>query len=263
MQTLDRVKDTVRCMLNLAKDNAATEAEIENALRFARKMMLEHHLEESDITVSPTNIEDLIRSGKCGKFIAQSIGGKMYGWEGQLSMVVCKFVGGIKAYVTRNEMRRSNGFVQRNKNGTPQTCCVFHFYGLEDDAKLGAELYEEWSMLISTMANMQWGTCFTGAGKDYALGYVVGILRQIDTVDKQITASDSRALVVRRGDIVKLKESVADRYLAQQGTRLAKGRGTHTGASNREAYNQGKSDGERTQLNGRSKQITQNQRLLE
>jgi len=46
---LDNVKDTIRKLLNLAENDGAADGEIDNALRFARRLMHQHHLSEEDI----------------------------------------------------------------------------------------------------------------------------------------------------------------------------------------------------------------------
>jgi len=44
-----RIKEKIRKLLNLAEDDGAMEGEINNALNFARRLMLQHNISEEDI----------------------------------------------------------------------------------------------------------------------------------------------------------------------------------------------------------------------
>lgn len=263
-QNIERIKDTIRKLLDLSRDNGAYEGEINSAIKFARKLLNEHHLTEADLGQTAQSSEDEIRNAECDIFSVNTIGGKSYGWEGSLATFVCKFVGGVKVYQEKGQIRRNNGMVKMGANGKPENCTIFKFYGLVDDARFAQETYGHLSSLISSMALLRWGSVFKGPGRNYSEGFVEGLNEQIKKADNEQAVSDSRALVIRRDAIVKAKENRAEIWIKKEkGMKLGKGgkRQTSYASFNNEARNNGINDGRNTEINGRSLQLGNQRRI--
>lgn len=82
----DRIKSRVRKLLNLANDQSAAEGEIENALRYARALMDQHHLDEADL-------DEEVREERMAQMIATCGGSKMSAWESALAHAIVKVIG--------------------------------------------------------------------------------------------------------------------------------------------------------------------------
>jgi hypothetical protein len=250
---VDRVKDTIRKLLNLAANDAATEGEVNNAIRFARKLMLEHQLSDEDCKANDESDEERIARAECQQFSINSQSAKCSGWESDLSTFVCHFIGGVRCYWKTNQIRRVNGIVQ-NANGSAR-CAVFTFFGLTGDAAVAQRVFEELSITIAAMGQLKWGGAFKGPGREYCEGFVLGLFEQLKRADSEHKAAESTALTVRRDALVKLKNDRAEEYLKKDiGIKLvsASRRGDEYHG---DARHEGKADGARAQVTGRSAKI--------
>lgn len=256
MIQLDRVKEVIRNILNKTSENGCTDAEVNTAIGKAKELMLKYHLSEEDLQESQESQEFNIENANCAKVNANSIGGKSYNWDQHLAVFCCEFVGAVHAIKNIKQIRRKNGFVVM-KNDKPDTCTVYTFYGLEEDAKFAAELYEELSLITKTMAMMRWGTIFTGAGKAYALGFVKGLSDQIQKTEEQLRLSNSTALVVRRDALIQAKKNRVSKVFGIK-FKFGKTRSNY----NMEYYNEGREDGRNATIPGKSKRIGQDMKGL-
>lgn len=249
MIQLDRVKEVIRNILNKTSENGCTDAEVNTAIGKAKELMLKYHLSEEDLQESQESQEFNIENANCVKVNVNSVGGKSYNWDQHLAIFCCEFVGAVHATAIKKQIRRENGRVVM-KNDKPDICTIYTFYGLEEDAKFAAELYEELSLITRTMARMRWGTVFTGAGKAYALGFVQGLCDQIEKTEEQMRLTNSTALVVRRDALIQAKKNRVSRVFGIQ-FKFGKTRSRY----NTEYYNEGREDGRNEAIPGKTKRI--------
>lgn len=246
---LSRVKDTIAKLLNLAKNDAATEGEANNAIRAARKWMNQYQLSEEDCVEQELSPEERVARATCAMHTAFSFGPQMSTWEGTLAVFVAKFVGGVKCFRNSNQPRRVNGIVP---SGRSATASVFNFYGVDEDAAFAKQTFEELCVIIAAMARLKWGGVFRGPGRSYAEAFVTGLYEQIKQADAEQATSDSRALVIRRDALVKAKEKRADNFLAELGVgKLRKGSGGG-GRHYHDAAAEGRADGRSANIGGRA-----------
>ena len=92
---LEKIKDDIRCMLNLAADDAAAEGEIENALRFAKRLMDRHNLSEDDLDADP---EIALEEAEFARQRVNGDSSKLATWEKMLAAHICNVIGGIDYY---------------------------------------------------------------------------------------------------------------------------------------------------------------------
>lgn len=260
---LDKVKARIRAMLNTAADDAATEGEIDNALRFARAMMQQHHLEESDLAEEPADqYEDIARAPK--GTAAAVVGKKLFAWEGWLAHFCSKFVGGVGHYLDSDiQIARRGRLAVWDENGEVRMGKAVVFYGVAEDALLAKELYDDLRTTIITMARLTWGGCYQGDGGAYAEGFVEGLntkLRKAAEQERLEAAGNGRALILidRREDLIERKTELAKSWLAnERGIKLRRGTGRSGANGSRQARSEGRADGAAAQVGvSRTKKIT-------
>ncbi len=260
MTDLNRVKETIRDLLNLARNDAAADGEVRNAMAFASKLMGQHNLTEEDLPTVDEKIIDLEKAAT-GDATAYSTGRNVTGWEGQLALWVTKFVGGIRVYCKRDEQKRmSSGILALDDNGHPKLSAAFVFYGLDEDAQLGREIFEEMSVTIAAMGRLKWGGVFRGPGREYCEGFVVGLndmlsearQKELELAKSQDRMGIGNALVVidKRALVVKQKSALAQRYIREKGLRLGGGRSRSSGQYHGDARADGRADGRKAKVGG-------------
>lgn len=218
--------DTVRRLLALASDAAASEAEIEKALRFARRYMERWGIDESSLTEEERRVV-------FGAVHTRTVGSECTAWQSRLAWAVCDLVGAVQ-WFAGHRVRGPDGF-------TP-----IHFYGPEADAKAAAELFREWSVVIRELGLAKYKGWRAGPGRSYCEGYARALREKVQKLlDQDKRAGDERALVAVRAlarcDGLKRE---ARSWLASRGVHLA---APVKRAGNRQdpgAYAAGKRDGQ-------------------
>jgi hypothetical protein len=248
----EKVKDTIRKLLNLAANEGAAEGEIANAMKFAAKLMQQHQLREEDLqgTTVDALIDDLDKK-ECSSKDVIVTGRRQSIWEGSVALFVCKLVGGVKCYWSGMAVvRDANGIVQTTRRGDLRERSQIRFYGITEDVLLAADLYYECLMVISSMAKLKWGGVQRGPGRSYCEGFAQALWEKLQTAQAQITqenrGSTGTALVVvqNRDAIVKRKTEIADRYIEQRGVKIRKAKSqTRNVHYDGEAFMDGREDG--------------------
>jgi len=246
----------VRKLLAISRDGNASEAEIQNAMNHAHRLMGEYHLSEEDLGHEPQTDYDKIDEAECNRNYS-FIGKKAFQWECSLAFFVSDFVGVPFFLRHKSELVNKNGITQFDQKQNPRFGKAFVFYGLTEDAAIASELYDELRLLIATMAVSTWGSVYKGDGAVYSQGFVEGLKSQLEktkTIEHQET---STVLVHRRDDLIKYKEKKAKQFLSTVCKIKLSSRTGGTGASgSNTAYRDGKSDGSKASVSSdRSKKI--------
>ena len=258
MKNEAEIKDRIRKLLNVAKDDAATDGEIDNALRFAKAMMDRHHLDESDLIEEPEDQWRAIEAADRDR-VFTSIGGCFHAWESYLATFCAEFVGGVGVYRDPDKSRIARGprgIVIFNEQDEPYKAVRFCFYGIAEDALMAAELFHELWLTIRSMARLRWGGSYKKDGGYYAQGFVMGLhgkLKISRAEQKKLagSAGDSRALILiaRRADLVERKKTSATEWLARTtGIKLRRGGSTSGANGSHLAWSEGYEDGRRTDV---------------
>ena len=254
MSNIDKIKDRIRQMLAIASNDASSDGEIDNAIRFARNLMDQHRLSENDLVVEPADQKQAINDAPKDRAFV-TIGGKIYAWESQLAHAVGQIVG-CPFYTNGDKTRLARsraGYVRFDAKGEAMRGKSIVFYGIAEDAWLAAELYEELRTTIITLARLKWGGCYKGDGGRYAEGFVDGINSKITSQEKQerinATGVNSLILIERRNDLVVHTNRVARNWLTSQGVRLSKGTPRPGANGSANAYGSGVADGQRSTVN--------------
>ncbi len=218
------VKQQIRKLLNIAADDAASEAEIENALAIAAKIMARHHLSEDDLAVDPLQQTADIHTAEKGK--ANAYGGlRMACWEKVLAKVTAQIVGGVGYYVAGScPVMTPSGLPARDRNGNQISAGAVTFYGIAEDCGMAVRLYDELRLAIISLARIRYGSVFKGDGAAYAEGFVSGLQMQQENrehteraeAQKLLTdggGGSALILVDRRRDLIQQKNTAARKWL--------------------------------------------------
>jgi hypothetical protein len=251
------VKQKIMGLLNISKDDAASESEIETALRLANKLMDRHHLSEEDLDDSEDAALD--RALAADKDLGHSIVGmKMFMWEKFLGAFITDLTG-VPRYLTKivRDKKTPSGIIYRNEKGKPVRGKSVVFYGIAEDVEIAVKLYDELRLVIISLARLRYSSVFQGEGGVYAEGFVSGLadnLKSDKNEQKKIAAesSSSRAMVLieRRNDLVRRKCNIANNWLKKEKgvyLRTSTSRGGSSGSSG--ARSAGRSDGKSYNVN--------------
>lgn len=252
---LNKVKDTIRKLLNLAENDAATEGEVRNALNFAQKLMDQHQLTEEDLPDADNRLLEIERA-ECAQMDAYTGNDKVAMWERTLAHFVSQFTH-VKHYLqSGTEVVRKNGIAQLNDSGRPRRARRFVFYGLVEDAQFATQLYEELRVTLASIARLKYGSVYRGSGRDYCEGFANGLYTQVQEVQRP-KLSNSTALVVKRNEIVEAKQRRAVDFIREQGVRLVNTR-VRSGARSRDfgARESGYRDGKSYRVGERQRRLT-------
>ncbi|TWT48207.1 hypothetical protein KOR42_39970 [Thalassoglobus neptunius] len=242
--SVERIIAKVAKLFAIAADDAASQAEIENAIQHAQRLMDAHQLTEQDIQQVETSADT---SQRMDQFHAV-VGQRIHQWEEALAFFVDDFVG-CPSYVdpALREATTAGGFPRLDASGRQRFGKSFVWYGIAEDAAAAARLFEELHMVIQVSALAKFRGYWKGDGAKYALGFAHGLREQIEKTQQRIESvtpgsSDSRALMVQR------KTDLAMRWLEnEKKVVLRKDRSRNRPLQgSATAYKTGRDDGRRT-----------------
>lgn len=238
---IDKVKEKIRLLLNVAKNEASTDGEIDNAMRFAASMMAAYHLDESEIKEVHIDVKKDIRLYGHGVSIAS--------WESYLAGFVRDFVGSIGVYIDLNKQSSINTGVQF-QNGRVKHGQSIVFYGSSEEVEFAKELFSDLSHMIAAMAKLKFGTFLRKEGRSYADGFVAGLRSKLKVETEKLSLGDqqTRTLIVQSQAIALRKQEEAKQWLLEQKGLKLKGKKQHSTRHYSGAYSQGHEDGKRTEL---------------
>lgn len=220
----DKIKDKIKKLLNLAENDGAFDGEVDNALRFARRLMLRHNVTQEDLEEAKDAHEVAADAEAVdyGRVSAFTLGPNLSQWESTLAHSICQLIGTVQFY------RESGKFARRTAHGTidyskgePSTATRLQFYGPE----------EEWSHIIVSMARMKYGGAFKGSGREYAESFAYALYQKVEKIRQEektaIAAGETTrctALMVRNaGALMLAKKNKASDWLAKEcGIKLSK-----------------------------------------
>lgn len=258
---LDEAKKTIRDLLNLANDNAAAELEAENALRFARRLMLRHNVSEEEIMKAqgPHERAADVEAMEYRQADVQTLNRNIHQWERTLAHAMTSLVGSVKFYIDRNKYPRmtEHGTRAFDHHGVPAWSGRFVFYGPAEDVQAATELFHEWSEIVVAMCRLRYAYVFKGEGRAYCEGFCSAVHSKVAKVhheeQKQLEAGTLALVLVGAKDLMKRKRDYCDTWLHKTtGIRLVSGGGRGRVNNYDNAWHQGHQDGARANLQRRS-----------
>jgi hypothetical protein len=185
----DKILRQIRAILAKAQEGSgATEAEAESALRFARRLMLNHNVDEADLAEKdPSAIAADAERVAYGQALAYAGGPRLANWESYLARAICELIGTLSFYRSSATQRRTaSGTLAFNpKTGMPETTFAAVLYGPETDCADAVELFQTWSLTIVSLARMLYGGVYQGPGRSYAEGFATALIRMVSEIKKE------------------------------------------------------------------------------
>lgn len=268
MSDMERVKEKIRALLRLGADESgATEAEAENAIRFARRLMLQHNVREDQLEeLDPHEAAAAAEREEYGQATATTEGSVTTNWESVLAAAVSRLVGSVGNYLANGTVprRKADGTLEFNPvTGKPMIHRAFVFYGPAEDARDATVLYREWSAAIVALARMKYGGALKGPGRSYCDGFAQALWRKALAALREEQAlieafkaraalpageTHASALVVVNGNASMVaRRERADTWLRNtQGIRLSNRSRSGQGSHDSGAFAAGSEDGRRS-----------------
>lgn len=242
--TLDNVRKTVADLLRLAENDAASQGEVDNAVKFARRLMEQHHLTEDDCRQADPNAP---RELVMGKTEVYGYNVRMIWWERNLAGWVRDVIGSIEAMqaLSPRAIRNDAGIYLADK-------CPITFYGPVEEVTLARDIYRQMYNVITAMAKLRFGVIVRGAGRSYAEGFVSGMFKAFEESRRQdkLSAPQTNALIVRSEGLAIAKRNQVKAWMDTLNLNIVKGKKSRVPHTvDGDAYRDGKADGERANVN--------------
>lgn len=253
----DAILRKIRALSALGGDQGATEAEAENALRFARALMLKHSVDESEIHAKAGTEERTTYT----KEAEAGLGQRHSAWEGYLASAICELVGTVGSYRMHSHAprRSETGSTLFGKDGRIEYGAAHVFYGPDSDVREARAMFREWSVLIASLARLKYGGALRGPGASYAAGFATSLfwkVRAIRNAETRLAAAQERkelavgspehaqALVlVSALPALERKKREGAAWLRANGVRLSSNGGRGASINDYGAYSAGQRDG--------------------
>lgn len=156
----EKIINRLKAIDNTARNQAATEAERENALRMMQALMLRHNLSRADLA-SDEGIESILYTRQA----CPVNGSRALSWEKDLAN-----------YLTEHIFPMTQWYSSRKGHRT-----LFFFYGPRMDVENAISLFRELMITIATAAKLLFGGYARGSGASYAEGYVSSLPKNAGT----------------------------------------------------------------------------------
>lgn len=236
----ERVVERVRKCFKLGNDAAATRGEIENALKFAEQLMAEYEIEMHEVEqAGGERPREVFERHKC----YATGGSSVATWECWLCDVVCRAVGTVQYYRSGVEQAKTGeGLVKfdPDTNRPLGNRCVIYFYGPAADVRLACDMFDHIRYVIATCAVALHGGCYRGAGKDYAIGFVMGLE---DCLKEQAQSRDAECTAIVRQSLDKVRKDGKEWLKEEEGVKLRSGSARSTVVRDGAALAQGRKMG--------------------
>ncbi len=257
------IKERIRNLLELAGDDGAADQEVDNALKFARRLMLKHNIDDEDLA-EPRDPHEIAADIEYGKREVYSSGARVTDWERDLGSVISMLIGSVNHYrdPQKTERRTPHGTIDYDKRGQASMAQRIFYYGPVVDVVEAAELHREWAETVVAMARLKFGGALRGEGRSYAEGFVEAMCSKVAAQrSKESRAIDAgRSLPLSDGEectaiqlsqareLIQVKSEYGRRWLRQvDGIRLVRSGGSG-GRHYGNAHKQGRRDGSRAKI---------------
>lgn len=248
----EAIKNKLRKLLALANDPAAFEGEKGNALRFARRLMVQHNITKESIGENPRDRAKTASEFEYSQQFVYTFGRDMSKWEGTLLHAITELVGSVQHYRTSEKVPKMNdhGGIEKGPRGEDRTVTKLVYYGPTQEAKDAVELHNEWVYIIVAMARLKYGSYVRGGARSYCEGFAYGLFTQVKKIQQEEKQSTSRDLVlVGANQLMDAKRQFALEWLKQeQNVKLKKSRAHANRGDDSREWEKGLEDGKRSQF---------------
>ncbi len=240
-----RIIDRVRKLMAF-RDGTASEAEVENAMALAARLMEQHAIDRSEVAAAAAAAAaaeggsvDATGPAPARTRAESPLGGNVAHWEVWLAMAVREAVPGVSYYTNSFYGKPSSG-----RPGTGRRSWVF-WYGPETAVEIARMLFDETRVIIATLAAGMYGGCYRGPGRSYAEGFAQALHRRMQQERQQSERRDEVTAIVRRD------AAANEQWLAREhGVHLTRRNSRRGGTFDRDAFEHGRTDGQRHEFSG-------------
>lgn len=249
MNEKEKALERIRKMLTLAEDPAASEGEVENALKMAQSLMAKYDIEYSDVDLSPEDITMIEQ-----EYNPKNNERKYWLWD-----LLCVIGSSYNCEVLKSRrIVNIEGAVFPQKTWYRQE--YFKIFGTKEDVKLIKEIFSRVVPIIRNLAvkrfkeksnemvNLQLALGLPintpNKGKffnDYIDGFIHGLDLKLAKQKQQLVKEDSSGkyglILVKKGDLV-------ERFMKETNPKIKSAKSTKVRDINYQTYLQGKKDGE-------------------
>lgn len=197
-KTREDIITRVRKLLNLAKDSAAAEGEVANAMSFAKKLMDEYDLSEADVLLKQT--DDQVALTDIIEVEAFARNNQLPVWYISLHEVI------ITLFDVRCMIRISPSGSFKGKRYS------LVFYGLQRDAAMAVMFYNELRVIGLVSAKMAAAAQAKHFNRTFERSYFRGFVRRLVERAQQIKATPAAVEPSVMGAIVLRKNDLLDKY---------------------------------------------------
>jgi hypothetical protein len=178
MNNRDQIKARIAKLLGLAENSAAAEGEIENAMRFARRLMDMHAVSEDEARQAMNSTDGSTKAAavEMNRYRASCGTAKMHRWQSTLAGYLVELTG-AQAYHTGAQTERSpvTGGVLFDDSGESRKTSGVMFYGEAEACRIAADMYADLCETIAAMGRIRFGGAYRGDGAAYCEGFVSGL----------------------------------------------------------------------------------------
>jgi len=224
----------IRKLLRLAHDKGAAVGEVENAMRFARRMM-----DQCGITEDVVLLEESVEQ-TAGRIVEEVAARRKAGIETFDSVLanVPKYICDVGVYLDWGRDAKTGKYGQ-----------AVIFYGQPRDVAVAKAMYSELRLTMRTMARFVFGPQWSRQHSDYTKGFVSRLCARAQELKR--AAQSGQGLAGADGAtctaIVLRKDVALSTYEAGLGLRYGQSRGWRVGGAG--AFNRGREDAENVDLN--------------
>ena len=221
----EKIVERIKKLLRLAGDDGAAEGEIENAMRFAKKLMAEHNLEEHAIVLEE-DVDDV--AARIVDQMIYSVANAVPRWKRDLAQIAAKVCGCRIYWNTQFDIGAASGGRK----------CI-HLYGMEEDCAVATALFRELCVTLQTLARVRCGKGWTASHGSYAIGVISKLQSR---AWEQIPAEENPTCTA----IVLKKDAALDQFRDNIGIKTVAAR--RRTIADGDAYARGREDGSNINL---------------
>lgn len=236
--SVESVIQRIRKLMTYANDGSASEAEFENAMGHARRLMDKFNLTEDAVLLQPDKQEDVYASIREVDGYDRANGIDMF--DKRLAQVPC-IICDVRCYSSKRSYDKTGKPFLSDRSGRHQQREFLVFYGLPKDCAVAIAMYHELLATMRAMVRFRFPHDWQQHFSSYCTGFVGRLMERAEEARRvgQAESSTTTAIVLRKDVLLERKRSELG---------LSKARSRASRISSSEGYSAGREDGSRVSL---------------
>lgn len=231
MASREQILEKLKNLLQRTTANGASEAEVETAMKIARKLMDQHQIEQSELL-------DVAKPGQLEIVERQSVpAAKLDVWMRGVASCVAKITN-TRWYSREDYARKPNGELKTTPKGKFSKVISVWFYGTSTEVDCAIQLYSEYLTVFRTMATIKMGgwkqECY-----HYMQGFGAGILSKLNEQAEE----EAKKHQNNTTSMILSRDREMHEFAANKGLVARRQKSLRKTNETSAAYGQGRSDG--------------------